>query len=99
MRIFLTGATGYIGSSVLETLHRARRDVTVQTALDGAAQKQKIDRQAVDTFLAAATNRAASGLPAAVVYTSGIWVLGDTAAPVAEDAPVKPTALVAWRPE
>jgi nucleoside-diphosphate-sugar epimerase len=139
MQIFLTGATGYIGSAVLETFLRAGHDVTalvrdpenaeliarrgvhpiigdlgkppsyagaaeradviVHTALDGSAQKQKLDRQAVDTFLGAATSRAASGLPAAVVYTSGVWVLGDTAAPVAEDAPVKPTALVAWRPE
>src|SRR3954466_2656216 len=94
MRIFLTGATGYIGSSVLEAFLRAGHDVTalvrdpqkaeliarrgvhpiigdlgkpasyavaaeasdviVHTALDGSAHKQKIDRQAVDTFLGAA---------------------------------------------
>jgi nucleoside-diphosphate-sugar epimerase len=74
-------------------------DVIVHTALDGSAQKQKIDRYAVDTFLGAATSRAASGRSAAFIYTSGVWVLGDTAAPVAEDAPLKPTALVAWRPD
>jgi nucleoside-diphosphate-sugar epimerase len=139
MKIFLTGATGYIGSSVLETFMRAGHDVTalvrdpgkaevvarrgvhpvigdldrpasyadaaersdviVHTALDGSARGQKIDRQAVDTFLAVATNRAAAGRPAAFVYTSGVWVLGDTTAPVAEDAPLRPTPLVAWRPE
>ncbi len=139
MQIFLTGATGYIGSSVLETLMRAGHDVTalvrdpgkaevvarrgvhpvigdldkpasyadaaersdviVHTALDGSTRGQKIDRQAVDTFLAVATNRAAAGRPAAFVYTSGVWVLGDTTAPVAEDAPLRPTPLVAWRPE
>jgi nucleoside-diphosphate-sugar epimerase len=139
MQIFLTGATGYIGSSVLEAFLRAGHDVTalvrdpekaeliarrgvhpvisdlgkpsayasaaeradviVHTALDGSAQKQTIDRHAVDTFLGAAACRAASGRPAALIYTSGVWVLGDTAAPVAEDAPLKPTPLVAWRPE
>jgi nucleoside-diphosphate-sugar epimerase len=139
MQIFLTGATGYIGSSVLESFLRAGHDVTalvrdpekaeliarrgvhpvigdlgkptsyasaaersdviVHTALDGSAKQQKIDRCAVDTFLGAATSRAAAGKPAAFIYTSGVWVLGDTSAPVAEDAPLKPTPLVAWRPE
>jgi nucleoside-diphosphate-sugar epimerase len=139
MQIFLTGATGYVGSSVLETFLRAGHEVTallrdpgkaeevsrrgvrpvigdlgkpssyaaaaeacdaiVHTALAGSAGAQKIDRVAVDTFLAAATNRAASGRPAAVIYTSGVWVLGDTTAPVAEYAALAPTPLVAWRPE
>jgi uncharacterized protein YbjT (DUF2867 family) len=92
MHIFLTGATGYIGSSVLETLMRSGHEVTalvrdpekaeaiarrgvhpvigdlgkaaspadaaersdaiVHTALDGTPRGEKIDRQAVDTFLA-----------------------------------------------
>ena len=139
MHIFLTGATGYIGSSVLEALVRASHDVTalvrdpakaeaiarrgvravlgnlekpssyvaaaeesdviVHTALDGSARGQTIDREAVETFLGVATSRAASGRPAALVYTSGVWVLGDTTDPVAENAPLKPTPLVAWRPE
>jgi nucleoside-diphosphate-sugar epimerase len=139
MQIFLTGATGYIGSSVLETFLRASHDVTalvrdpekaktiasrgvhpvigdlgtpasyadaaeradviVHTAIDAPARAQKIDRQAIDAFLATVTNRAASGSPAAFIYTSGVWVLGDTASPVAEDAPLKPTPFVAWRPE
>ena len=139
MQVFLTGATGYIGSAVLESFLRAGHDVTalvrdpekaesiaqrgvhpvigdldkpssyatdaersdviVHTALDGSSRRDKIDRQAVETFLGAATSRAASGRSSAFIYTSGVWVLGDTAGPVAEDAPVKPTPLVAWRPE
>src|SRR5882672_3210103 len=127
MQIFLTGATGYIGSAVLDALLRAghavtalvrqpgqaeyiaRRgvqpvmgslenpasyvaeaegcDVIIHTALDGSARRDKVDREAVEALLAAATNRAATGLPAAFIYTSGIWVLGDTGAPAAEDAP------------
>ena len=139
MQIFLTGATGYVGSSVLEAFMRARHDVTalvrdpenaelmarrgvrpvvgdlakpasyapaaeqsdviVHTALDASTRGQKIDRQAIDTFLAIASSRATSGTPAAFVYTSAVWVLGDTSAPVAEDAPLRPTPFVAWRPE
>ena len=138
MQIFLTGATGYIGSAVLDVFVRAGHEVTalvrdpekaeyvsrrgvravigdldkpasyaaeaeraeavVHTALDGSARRDKVDRLAVDTFLAAATNRAASGKLATFVYTSGIWVLGDTASPADEDAPVNPTPHVAWRP-
>ena len=139
MQMFLTGATGYIGSAVLETFVRAGHTVTalvrdpekaeyisrrgvravigdldrpssyaaeaeraeavVHTALDSSARRDKVDRLAVDTLLAAATNRVAEGKPAVLVYTSGIWVLGDTTGPAAaEDAPVNPTAHVAWRP-
>jgi nucleoside-diphosphate-sugar epimerase len=119
MHIFLTGATGYIGSAVLDAFLRAghevdalvrepakaeylaRRgvraivgelgnpgayalaaegaDVIVHTALDSSSiRRDKMDRQAVETFLAAATNRAAS---------------------VEEVAPLRPTAYTAWRPE
>jgi nucleoside-diphosphate-sugar epimerase len=139
MKVFLTGATGYIGSAVLESFlrgghevtalvrepekaeHIARRgvrpvigdldkpvsyaadaeraDVIVHTALDPSPRRDKIDRLAVDTFLGAATSRVASGRAAAFIYTSGVWVLGDTTAPVAEDAPVRPTPHVAWRSE
>jgi len=139
MHVFLTGATGYVGSAVLDSFLRAGHDVTalvrdpekaediarrgvrsiigdldrppsyaaeaeradviIHTALDPSPRREKIDRVAVDTFLAAASSRAASGRAAAFVYTSGVWVLGDTAAPVAEDAPVRPTSHVAWRPE
>jgi nucleoside-diphosphate-sugar epimerase len=139
MRIFLTGATGYIGSAVLDAMLRAGHDVTalvrdpekaervslrgvtpvigelskpapyvalaesadaiVHTAIEPSKRVQKVDRLAIDALLGAAKSRAAAGKPAALVYTSGIWVLGDTQGQAAEDAPLKPAALVAWRPE
>lgn len=139
MRIFLTGATGYIGSAVMDALLRSGHEVTalvrdpekaervsrrgvqpvigelskassyaaaaesadsiVHTALESSKRTQKVDKQAIETLLAAAGRRRAAGHPACVVYTSGVWVLGDTQGQAAEDAPVNPTPLVAWRPD
>jgi nucleoside-diphosphate-sugar epimerase len=139
MHILLTGATGYIGSAVLDAFVRAGHEVTalvreparaeflerygvrplvgelgnpgayttaaeqaevvVHTAIDPSVRRDKVDRLAVETLLAAAMKRSATGQPAAFVYTSGVWVLGDTTAPAEEDAPLRPSAYLAWRPE
>ena len=139
MRIFLTGATGYIGSAVLDALLRGGHQVTalvrdperaeriglrtvqpilgdlskpasyaaaaeacdaiVHTAFDASKSGPTVDRQAIDTLLGAAIRRSAKGHSVAVIYTSGIWVLGDTTGAASEDAPVRPTPLVAWRPD
>ena len=139
MRIFLTGATGYIGSAVLDALLRAGHKVTalvrdpekaervalrgvhpvigelskpqsyaeaaaasdalVHTAQEHSKQGVAVDRHAIDALTAAAVRRIADGNKAAIVYTSGSWVLGDTHGAAGEDAPLDPTPLVAWRPE
>lgn len=138
MRIFLTGATGYVGSAVTDALLRSGHEVTalvrdpekaervtrrgvhaivgelsrpasyaeaaeaadsiVHAALDSSIRKQKVDRLAIDTLVGAAARRAAAGLPAAVVYTSGTWVLGE-AHDATEETPLNPIPLVAWRPD
>jgi len=143
MRIFLTGATGYIGGAVLDALVKAGHDVTalvrdnekarrigkrgghplignladpdsykaaadaqdgyVHTAFDRPSGKgPEIDRAALDTIIAAAKRprTASSSAPEKrfVIYTSGVWVLGSTPDPAAEDAPVNPTPIASWRP-
>ncbi|MBI4886079.1 MAG: NAD-dependent epimerase/dehydratase family protein [Acidobacteria bacterium] len=139
MRIFLTGATGYVGSAVLDALLRGGHTVTalvrdpekanrlslrgvhpivgelsapksyaaaaevcetiVHAALEPSKRGPDVDRQAIDALLGAAIRHAAKGQPVGFVYTSDVWVLGNTAGAAGEDAPVRPTPLVAWRAE
>jgi nucleoside-diphosphate-sugar epimerase len=139
MRIFLTGATGYIGSAVLEAALRGghhvtalvrhpekaervslrgvtpivgelarsesyaaaaeQSDVIVHTAFEHTKRGRTVDRMAVDALCAAAGRRVDAGLPAAVIYTSQMWVLGDTQGQAREDTPINATPFVAWRPE
>lgn len=143
MRIFLTGATGYIGGAVLDALVRGGHDVTalvrdsekarrvakrgahpvigdladpesfrgaaeaqdgyVHTAFDSRSRRgPAIERAALETIIAAAKRPRTAGSHGPqkrfIVYTSGVWILGKTPEPVAEDAPINPIAMAAFRP-
>jgi nucleoside-diphosphate-sugar epimerase len=74
-------------------------DVIIQAASEKSKRQVELDRLAIETLMATSARRIDSGRAAAFIYTSGIWVLGDTDGPAVEDSPLKPTPLVAWRPE
>ena len=139
MRIFLTGATGYVGSAVLDAALRAGHEVTalvrdpekaervssrgvhavigelskpasysdqaeaadaiIHAAYEPSKRGPKVDRVTVDALLAAAARRTAAGKAARLVYTSSVWVLGNTVGQATENAQLDPTPLSAWRLE
>lgn len=68
-------------------------DVVVHMAYDHGAPEE-VDRTALEAFLAATEGR-----DAGLLYTSGLWVLGDTGGEtVADDASTDdPSPLVVWR--
>jgi nucleoside-diphosphate-sugar epimerase len=143
MRIFLTGATGYIGGGVLDALVRGGHDVTalvrtnekakrvakrgarpvvgnladpesfkgagdaqdgyVHTAFDYSANGgPAVEKTALEAIIAAAkrprTGTSSAAQKRFIIYTSGVWVLGKTPEPAAEDAPVNPIAMASFRP-
>ncbi len=124
MRVFLTGATGYIGSAVALALRKQQHDVdalirpgaeaprlrdagvglvtgdlstlpslslTGYDVLIHTAMSNKdavtLDKTAVDVLTAASSH---------FLYTSGVWVLGNTTR-ADEETKVNPLPLVTWR--
>jgi nucleoside-diphosphate-sugar epimerase len=128
LRVFLTGATGYIGSALAtrsrehghdvgalvrpeSDSHRLRDAGVVIVAGDMTSLPTLDDTLAgYDVFVHAAQSNTAdvaelvSASIAAfaaqkgfLVYTSGVWVLGNTTGVADESTPVNPLSIVGWR--
>jgi nucleoside-diphosphate-sugar epimerase len=79
-----------------QSLTEAARDAeaVVHTALTNDADAPEADRATVEAIL-----QALEGTGKPFIYTSGIWVYGNTGEAAAdEERPLDPTPLVAWRP-
>jgi nucleoside-diphosphate-sugar epimerase len=136
MKVFITGATGYIGRAVAKELRAAGHEVTALVRPDRdpsllrslgvsivagglsnmlehgilteiekhevfvhAAQSQTPDMIAFDEAAVEAFLRFRDG-GRYFIYTSGVWVLGNSGSTVDDEAaPPNPIAVVAWRPK
>jgi nucleoside-diphosphate-sugar epimerase len=137
VKVFVTGASGYIGSAVSAAFARAGHEVrglvrtpdkaprlaareiepvvgsmedpaTYSAAVDASsvlvhcaaeysARYMELDRKTIVTLIESAR---ASNLPRTLIYTSGVWVYGDTGDRRADETtPLHPPTIVRARPE
>lgn len=106
-RVTARGAHPVIGNLADPDSYRAAADAQdgyVHTAFDSVSGRgPAIERIVLDTLLAAAKRPRTAGSTAParrfLIYTSGVWVLGQSPEPASEESPVNPIPLVAWRPD
>jgi len=137
MKVFITGATGYIGFQVALALRRAGHkvwglvrsqekgqalakneiipvignmqrpesylsiaeqcSVLIHAATEYSAERVALERLTAESLIRAGNSGAE---PKTFIYTSGVWVYGDTnCQTVDETSPLNPAKLVSWRPE
>lgn len=134
-RVFVTGATGYLGSAIVARLvkhghtvygltrdakharvlasrgvepvlgdiaesdgflHQIKNcDAVIQAATEDGPEQATRDQQALEAIQQAVVD----GRVRRVLYTSGVWIQGDTGGQIVDEtSPIDPAATVAWRP-
>jgi nucleoside-diphosphate-sugar epimerase len=74
-------------------------DAIVHAAFDSSPKGVALEKQALETILAAQTQASqADSKPRTFIYTSGVWVLGRAVRAADETASLDPPEHVAWRP-
>lgn len=74
-------------------------EAAVHAAFESSPRGVEKDAQAIETLLGALREaKPAAAQPPTFIYTSGVWVLGNTTKPADEDTPLDPAPHVAWRP-
>jgi nucleoside-diphosphate-sugar epimerase len=106
-RVAKRGAHPVIGDLADPESYRAAADAQdgyVHAAYDSRSGKgPAIERTGLEVILAAArrprTSAATAPAKRFVIYTSGVWILGRTEEPAAEDSPINPIEIASWRPD
>jgi nucleoside-diphosphate-sugar epimerase len=95
----VTTVTGELASPKTFAKALADIDAVVHAAFESSPRGIDKDREAIDTLVAAlTTTKTAAGITPTFIYTSGIWVIGNTTKPADEETPVDPVPHVSWRP-
>ncbi len=105
-RVAKRGAHPVIGNLADPESFRGSADAQdgyVHAAYDSSSGRgPAIEQAALETIIAAAKRPRTAGAAASarrfIIYTSGVWILGRAPEPVAEDAPINPIVLAAFRP-
>ena len=84
---------GDLGSAASYAEAVVAADGAVHAAYEYTAQGPTVDTAALDVLLTPSPGKGRF-----VIYTSGVWVLGSSAEPMDESAPLSPAAISAWRP-
>jgi nucleoside-diphosphate-sugar epimerase len=94
----VTTVTGELAMSNTFAAALTDVDAAIHAAFEGSPRGAEKDREAIDTLLTALrSTRTPSGAPPAFIYTSGVWVLGNTTKAADEETPLDPVAHVSWR--
>jgi nucleoside-diphosphate-sugar epimerase len=99
-RLTARGATTVVGElGMPKTFASAIEgsEAIIHTAYESSPRGVEKDREAIETLLSSLAPSASGDKPT-FLYTSGVWVLGNTTKPADEEMPIDPVAHVAWRP-